>query len=893
MKQLLPILLFFAAHSLFAQTLYTRANTIPVTDDSITLKVEKFRGNIQWQHSIDGQNWSNISGKTNAKLKVNSGDEGYYRSKITDGTCFQVYSDTAAVVSNKFRNIIVDPEKISGVKLIQRNDSTNTFTFIKTGVFDSIPLGTIFLNKDTVSTIAIVKNVCVNRDTIQVLTNLGTMEDLFLNQEFNLSTETATTRLKSLQNTPDNYIHPFAVIDNNHFMQVKNRLKNDVIPNVSFNYDFSGKKLYSNNGLELAISSGYFKLNGEIKCNFKFERSGFNWKSFNFSQGKLTSFKFYTDTSTLVESKIVLTATASSKISMNEETTLAQNVFNKTFGFLIGEIPVWMTVKMDIMAKKEADFNSNLSVSAGFSSTHKINLGASYEAGTWSSINNVSNQFNLISPSLSGHNNCDVQVDVYPRVEIMFYSSVGPYLQVVPYLSENMANSLSGNYNFGIYSGLDTKVGLSGTILGKEIFDYSKDFSVIKDTLYQQPCQLKLVSGDQQQGIAGKVLSAPIVLMVLDSEGNPVPNYPVNFNAGSGSIDNSTPLTDTNGEASVKWTLGSSEGTQTLEAFLKDGNDQKINGSSLRITCQSKIDLPSVETYPATNILKNSATSGGTVNSDGGTIVSSYGICWNTSGNPTILDNKTISGSGNGNFSSELTGLKDSTTYFVRAYATNSKGTGYGNEISFNTANESQSGTFTDSRDGHVYKWVKIGTQVWMAENLAYLPSVNSPGHEGSYNSPQYYVYSYNGTDVAEAKATANYKNWGVLYNWTAANYSCPAGWHLPNNDEWAKLADYLGGADTAGSKMKSLTGWTSPNTGATNSSGFSAISTGNASGSTFCNFSDANSIGQYASWWSSSTGSDWETAWLKSLIYNSSSLNLGTAYSFRENCVSVRCIKD
>lgn len=110
-----------------------------------------------------------------------------------------------------------------------------------------------------------------------------------------------------------------------------------------------------------------------------------------------------------------------------------------------------------------------------------------------------------------------------------------------------------------------------------------------------------------------------------------------------------------------------------------------------------------------------------------------------------------------------------------------------------------------DNRDWRVYKTVKIGTQVWMAENLAYLPSV-SPASSGSTTSPFYYVYDYNGTDVNAAKATLNYKTYGVLYNWPAALNGespsnsvpsgvkgiCPIGWHLPSFAEWQILTNYL-----------------------------------------------------------------------------------------------------
>ena len=102
-------------------------------------------------------------------------------------------------------------------------------------------------------------------------------------------------------------------------------------------------------------------------------------------------------------------------------------------------------------------------------------------------------------------------------------------------------------------------------------------------------------------------------------------------------------------------------------------------------------------------------------------------------------------------------------------------------------------GTFVDSRDGTEYKTIKIGNQTWMAENLKYLPSVVGPA-TGSSTDPYYYVYGYQGTDVATAKATTNYQNYGVLYNWTAATTACPAGWHLPTDAEWNVLEQYVVG---------------------------------------------------------------------------------------------------
>ena len=144
-----------------------------------------------------------------------------------------------------------------------------------------------------------------------------------------------------------------------------------------------------------------------------------------------------------------------------------------------------------------------------------------------------------------------------------------------------------------------------------------------------------------------------------------------------------------------------------------------------------------------------------------------------------------------------------------------------------------EEGTFTDNRDGHVYQWVKIGEQTWMAENLAYLPRVNRVS-DSQFEGKIFYVYGYNGENLSEAMAEFNYKKYGVLYNWEAANGSCPEGWHLPTEKEWKELEKCLGmntdgtvtrgwiGSGNVGKKLKSASGWKM--NGGTDETGFHAL---------------------------------------------------------------------
>ncbi len=199
---------------------------------------------------------------------------------------------------------------------------------------------------------------------------------------------------------------------------------------------------------------------------------------------------------------------------------------------------------------------------------------------------------------------------------------------------------------------------------------------------------------------------------------------------------------------------------------------------------------------------------------------------------------------------------------------------------------DATSSTFTDSRDGNVYKYVKIGNQVWMAENLRYLPRVVGPG-TGSHTTPYYYVYDYSGTNVADAKAEANYTTYGVLYNWPAAMDACPSGWHLPSDAEWAQLTDYLGGTTSiAGGKLKEIgtTHWYSPNNCATNETGFTALPGGGRSSSG--NFSY---IGYSGYWWSAMEGNTY--AWNRGVFYDGS--DVVSYVSFKEVGFSVRCVRD
>jgi uncharacterized protein (TIGR02145 family) len=280
------------------------------------------------------------------------------------------------------------------------------------------------------------------------------------------------------------------------------------------------------------------------------------------------------------------------------------------------------------------------------------------------------------------------------------------------------------------------------------------------------------------------------------------------------------------------------------------------------------------------------AQCGGTITSDGGATVTSRGVCWSQNTTPMVVDNKTTDGTGTGSFTSSITGLTQNTSYYVRAYATNSAGTGYGMAMAFVTA-QCVTGTVTDT-DGNVYETVKIGTQWWMAENLKVshfrngdvIPYVTDSVAWAGLPTAACCVYQNNFGNVTE---------YGRLYNGHAVldvRNLAPVGWHVPADSEWQALVDYLGGSAVAGGKIKEagLTHWHTPNTGATNESCFSALPGG------FRDDTGYHYMSAYGGFWTSTeNGPSGEWGW--SLNYDSREIRRGDGD--KKGGFSIRCVKD
>jgi uncharacterized protein (TIGR02145 family) len=240
-----------------------------------------------------------------------------------------------------------------------------------------------------------------------------------------------------------------------------------------------------------------------------------------------------------------------------------------------------------------------------------------------------------------------------------------------------------------------------------------------------------------------------------------------------------------------------------------------------------------------------------------------------------------------------MTGLSKGTVYYVRAYATNSAGTAYGNLFVFSTD--------IDDADGNTYNTVLIGSQVWMAENLkttlfnnsTAIPNVTATTGPGSWPLLTTAAYCWFNNDATTYKPL-----YGALYNWFAVNAGnlCPTGWHVPSDGEFGTMELYLGMAPSditgllfrgtdQGTQLKNTTGWAAGQNG-TNTSGWSALPGGYRYGvdGTF------QAEGTFTYWWSS-TSADATEAWYRRLdgtstqVYRFPVIYQGGKY--------VRCLKN
>jgi uncharacterized protein (TIGR02145 family) len=319
-------------------------------------------------------------------------------------------------------------------------------------------------------------------------------------------------------------------------------------------------------------------------------------------------------------------------------------------------------------------------------------------------------------------------------------------------------------------------------------------------------------------------------------------------------------------------------------------------------SCSKEKEVPEILTDEVKDVTDVTTLCGGKLTSDGGSKIMTCGVCWSIDSTNLNIEKAehTLDSVKNGFFTSTITNLTPDTKYYIKAYATNKIGTGYGRILSFVTTIYNNNIIFNPSidygnlidQDGNSYKTVSIGSQVWMGENLkAITYNDGTPLSLGSgILGPEYYWYDNN--------PNLNKSTFGALYPPWVVNSGklCPIGWHIPSNIEWSVLINFLGGELDAGGKLKE-TGtahWHEPNEGATNETGFTALPAGTVD----LYLKNFYNQGIWGTWWSSYFV---KAVWAGSRLITYCTLFLKEKGKLAflsyvdtgRNYYSVRCVKD
>lgn len=297
--------------------------------------------------------------------------------------------------------------------------------------------------------------------------------------------------------------------------------------------------------------------------------------------------------------------------------------------------------------------------------------------------------------------------------------------------------------------------------------------------------------------------------------------------------------------------------------------------------------LAGLTTAAATDILANTAISGGDICHDGGSAVTARGVCYGLNPFPDINGLHTNDGSGTGTFMSNLTGLSAGSTYYIRAYATNVVGTAYGQQKSFMTLVSGFTCGDLLSYGGEDYATVQIGGQCWMAENLNIGTMITGVTSQANNGIVEKYCYSDN---MANCSIYGGLYQWNEMMQYTTLESSqgiCPTGWHLPSFLDWLILDGALPSPDKASRLADNAALWTdgpldgSPHFATT---GFNALPAGYRS--TNGAFYSQNG---FTNFWTSSEGGG--TPGNSGFFFFSTEFALGTGN--KALGYSVRCVKD
>lgn len=241
-------------------------------------------------------------------------------------------------------------------------------------------------------------------------------------------------------------------------------------------------------------------------------------------------------------------------------------------------------------------------------------------------------------------------------------------------------------------------------------------------------------------------------------------------------------------------------------------------------------ETPEISTNKITDITSGHAIAGGTIIKNGGITILERGVCFSITPNPSIEDNKVIVEDDSKDSYSVEINISNNQQYYVRAYATNSKGTSYGQEETVIIYSGIPGEPVTDI-DGNTYQTVKIGHQTWLRNNLKVTHYSNGDAiplltmqEDEKWLSTKKGAYCYYNDDLTNAETYGNLYNGFTVMD---ERNVCPSGWHIPSKKEWEELVNFNGGSIVAGNSLKQSFLWKRSHQNTSNDADFRAVPAG------------------------------------------------------------------
>jgi hypothetical protein len=589
----------------------------------------------------------------------------------------------------------------------------------------------ITVDADTIGYLRKVIKAIEEDDTLTVETEQAYLNELFVDKDFKLHTGLMNpgVQLKSTSSAEEiskaltdekGYIHPVEVIykEASGELITKSALtgiseNNEVIPIIDFYRDLA-RDLYGKEGddVHFYIDEGHVSLTSDAIFEFDFDYEGELTEDTKVKKGDINTFSFYLDSHAEFLTKLALDMNASYEKEQERKLIDLQSITAK---FLIGPVPFWVTFNVDIFGNYHINADGALNADWGFESNHDLKIGSTYNRHTdeFTSINEYEPENTVYPLNIDGEINASARFEVYPRAEIKFYSFFGPYAEIVPYAQGNynatMQNQTTSSgtepflaWNSGIDLGLDFRTGIKLTFLGLNIPLVPIVINGPVWPLWKSPTNITLISTLPTETTAGNVI--PLKFKVTDLQGDPVTLCAVYIN-GDGTFSKQLIITNTSGEASTNWTTPNSSGNNTFSATIYKADKTVIESKDY--TLQVSSTAPSVTTLSATNVGETSAKLNANVTSDGGSTITQRGFYWSsTDQTPDSGDNKTVVSGTTGSYYKNISGLAPNTTYYYRAFASNSQGTSVGNINTFKTNTGVIVLKNDDGNDEKIISWI-------------------------------------------------------------------------------------------------------------------------------------------------------------------------------------------